>query len=350
MPTTEEQITTLAQDSLGLVVSSIDPIEAGLGQRRFFRVHFNPEDGHPDTAVARVEAEEDPALRPPGIPPEPPLAPVLRLFEDAGIPVPTCYAQAGDVMLLEDVGDTSLEQAASGLAGGVVQALYQEACSYLPRLQRIAPVAGAPSFGRRLDDALFAYKAEQVIEWVLPWGERNARMATAAEADAVRSAFDFVARVAADAPQRLSHRDYKAANLHLRPGAAGSRLVLIDLQGALLAPPEYDLVCLLRDSHVELDEAFVQSLLNETRPELPNAPDAETFARRFTLLTLTRNGKDLARYLYAARTRGDTRYLALLPRAVRTLREAADRAAGWDPCLARLAEIFATLPESTCAE
>jgi hypothetical protein len=34
---------------------------------------------------------------------------------------------------------------------------------------------------------------------------------------------------------------------------------------------------------------------------------------------------------------------------VHTLRTAAEQAASWDPCLARLAEIFETLPESTCA-
>ena len=124
---------------------------------------------------------------------------------------------------------------------------------------------------------------------------------------------------------------------------------MIDLQGAFMAPPEYDLVCLLRDSHVELPETLVQSLLAEIRGELPDAPDPSSFERRFTLLTLTRNGKDLARYLHAAQQRDDPRYLPLLPRAARTLKAAAESAAGWDPALARLAEIIATLPEQSCA-
>ena len=94
----------------------------------------------------------------------------------------------------------------------------------------------------------------------------------------------------------------------------------------------------------------MQSLLAELRTELPDAPDPESFERRFTLLTLTRNAKDLARYLYAANVRGDARYLALLPRAARTLKAAAEQAAAWDPVLARLAEILMALPEKTCVQ
>ncbi len=63
------------------------------------------------------------------------------------------------------------------------------------------------------------------------------------------------------------------------------------------------------------------------------------------MLTLTRNGKDLARYLYAARERRDERYLRLLPNAVAVLRTAAARAAGWDERLARLAELIDALPD-----
>jgi aminoglycoside/choline kinase family phosphotransferase len=170
----------------------------------------------------------------------------------------------------------------------------------------------------------------------------------------VRRAFALIADESHRAPARLAHRDFKAANLHLRPAAtARPRLVMIDLQGAFLAPPEYDLVCLLRDSHVALPDTLVRELLAGVRPALPDAPDPETFERRFALLTLTRNGKDLSRYLYAAHARGDDRYLRLLPRAATTLRHAAHQAGPWDPQLARLAEIFEALDraplEPSCA-
>jgi aminoglycoside/choline kinase family phosphotransferase len=123
---------------------------------------------------------------------------------------------------------------------------------------------------------------------------------------------------------------------------------MIDLQGAFLAPPEYDLVCLLRDSYVELPEDEVRSHLARVRPSLPDRPDAEGFARRFDLLTLSRKGKDHARFLYVARSRGDLRFDRYLSTTVRAMRAAADRVAHLDPRLARLAEMVHALPESPC--
>jgi aminoglycoside/choline kinase family phosphotransferase len=224
-----------------------------------------------------------------------------------------------------------------------VHALYREACALVPVLQRVPASDAVPSFARRLDESLFAYKAGQVVEWVLPLA------GAARRGELVREAFALVAREALAAPQRLAHRDYKAANLHVVRDASGREgLVMLDVQGAFLAPPEYDLVCLLRDSHVELEESFVQSALEEIRPALPDAPDPESFRRRFTLLTLTRNGKDLARYVYAARVRDDARYVPLLPRAISTLKAASALARDWDPRLDRLAELIAALPDTPC--
>ncbi len=342
------RIREIVWTALARRVHAIDPIEAGLGARRFFRVCFD--DGkHPASVVARMDAAEDPSLRPAGIPPEPALEPVRALLAGAGLPVPSAYGAGDGWMLLEDVGETSLEQAAASLPKPEIESLYAEACSLVPRLQGVAAVAGHPSFSRRLDDALFSYKAEQFIAWTLPWA-RGGDTASTADAGVVRAGFAAVAEVSRDAPARLAHRDFKAANLHLHPRPEhDSRLVMIDLQGAFLAPPEYDLVCLLRDSHVALDEAFVQGALDRVRSQLPDAPAPDVFARRFDLLTLTRNGKDLSRYLYAAKTRGDQRYLRLLPRAVRTLQAAARRVDDTDPRLRRLADLVESLPEPPCA-
>jgi hypothetical protein len=124
---------------------------------------------------------------------------------------------------------------------------------------------------------------------------------------------------------------------------------MIDIQGAFLAPPEYDLVCLLRDSYVELPENEVGSHLERVRPLLPDRPEPDGFARRFDLLTLSRKGKDHARFLYAARDRGDRRFARYLSNTARSLRGAAARVAGLDPSLARLADMVRALPESSCA-
>jgi aminoglycoside/choline kinase family phosphotransferase len=260
--------------------------------------------------------------------------------------VPARYggdAEAG-IDLLEDLGDRTLREAAEEASTAERRTLYDEACDLVPRLQAIEDGGDdTAAFHRHLDDALFAYKADLFATWAVgPLGGESG----AAQRACVRAAFDTAAREASLAPQRLAHRDLQSANLHL---VTGRGLVMIDLQGAFLAPPEYDLVCLLRDSYVDLRSDEIERQVNRVRPRLPDAPGAEEFARRFDLLTITRKGKDLARFIYAATDRGDTRYLPFVPRTLRMLRTAALRAAARDPHLRDFADLCHALREAPCA-
>lgn len=341
----EALLRRLAERCLGRAVTGVEPLPTGLGLRRFYRLRLAGPG--PASAIARVEAPEDPAGRPAGLAPEPPLEPLRSVLETAGLPVPARLGgdPGAGVDLLEDVGDRSLADAVAGAPAAARRALYAEACALVPRIQRVAdPGGGLAAFARRLDGPLFRYKADLFAAWSLP--AALGRASRAAERRAVAEAFALVAAESAAAPRRLAHRDLQSRNLQVR--ARAPRLVMLDLQGALLAPPEYDLVCLLRDSYVELPEEELEAHLARVRPELPDAPDPESFARRFDLLTLTRKGKDHARFLYAARARGDRRYLRHIPVTVRALRRAARRSAALDPRLARLAELVEALPEAAC--
>jgi len=344
-PALEARLRRCAADALGAEVTRIEWLVGQLGMRRFARLRLSG-DG-PRSIVARIEAAEDPAGRPAGSAPEPPLEPIRALLEARGLPVPKRYGgdRAAGIELLEDVGSEPLRDAAVRAEPALRVALYEEACDLVPRIQAIEP-AGIEAFERRLDDALLAYKGEIFATEALA---ARGRAASAAEIDCVRQAFARVAEQIRDAPARLAHRDFQSANLHLRAGAApGNRLVMIDLQGAFLAPPEYDLVCLLRDSYVELPDAELSHHLERIRPRLPDTPDAESFALRFDLLTLTRKGKDLGRFLYAFRARDDRRFLSSVPATVRALRAASRRLADRQPSFGALAQLVAELPEQPC--
>lgn len=335
------RVAALAARLLGRELMSIVEIPAGLGTRRFLRIAFA--EGEPSTLVARVD---DPTPLGVGAPAaEPPLEPIRRLLEENGLPVPKRYGgdSAAGIELLEDVGDRSLERAVAVAAAPARRALYARAVALVPALQSIAPGSSpVAAFSRRLDAALIASKARKWLEWTIPFA--LARPATADEIAATEQAFAIVASVCEQTPARLAHRDYKAANLHLVQGAhePEPRLVMIDLQGAFLAPPEYDLVCLLRDSHVRLPESEVRAHLDEVRPRLPDAPGGDEFDRRFDLLTLVRVAKDLSHYIDAATRRGDRRYLPLLANGVENLAAAAHRASRRDPGI----EAFAALVDS----
>ncbi|MCP5044925.1 MAG: phosphotransferase [bacterium] len=342
-----EALAELVDREWGARLGPIEAIAPGLGNRRFFRLGLAGQSAPATSVIARVEADEDPAKRAVGAAPEPPLEPLRRFLEDAGIPVPRRFAADRDlgVELLEDAGDESLERAARQATGELRFALYRETCAWIPRLQALEnPKPPLEAFSRRLDRTLFESKATRVVDWALPyWLGRDAKPS---EREVVREVFDLVAQHCDAAPARLSHRDLKAANVHFVPTPEGGRrIVLIDLQGAFLAPPEYDLVCLLRDSHVRLAWDEVVRHLDEIRPDLPDAPTPETFMERFTLLTLTRVAKDAAHYIHAFTSNADRRYLSFLPTAREVLREAAERAAPWHPALEPLAELFAELRE-----
>jgi hypothetical protein len=343
----DSEVKGLVEAQLGVAVVRTQPIAAGLGLRRFLRVHTA---GVPPTLVARIEAAEDPAGRPAGVAPEPALEPLRSFLEAHGLPVPARLG--GDpergIDLLEDVGDETLADWVPGAGAAERVALYRRVLSFLPLLQRLADPGGLPAFARRLGPEHYRYKGSLFAEWSLP--AALGRPARPAETKAAAQAFERIGELLADSPLRLSHRDFQSRNVHVLPRAgAEPRLALLDLQGALLAPPEYDAVSLLRDSYVELGDAELDAHLAWLRPQLPDAPDPDTFRRRFDLLTVTRKGKDHARFLYATHERGDARWLQHAPATARTLRAAAPRLAAHDPALADLAGWLARLPETPCA-
>ena len=73
IPTAEPQaLAHWAERELGVHVDAVEPLLAGIGLRRFYRVTTS---GDPSSLIARVEMPEDPAGRPTGSPPEPALEP-----------------------------------------------------------------------------------------------------------------------------------------------------------------------------------------------------------------------------------------------------------------------------------
>jgi aminoglycoside/choline kinase family phosphotransferase len=346
-PELDDVVRRAVHAALGAEMVRSQAIDDGLGLRRFVRVFLAPTSDGPDTLIARIDAAEDPAGRPAGIPPEPPLEPIRSLLELHGLPVPARYGGDLDsgVMLLEDLGDVSLADAVRDANATERTSLYRQACDLVTRLQRVAPEPGVEAFERRLDANVFAYKADLFLDFSVA---ARGRDATAAEAAAVRGAFAQIAERVAHAPARLAHRDFQSSNVRVLDRPGGS-LALIDLQGALMTAPEYDLVCLLRDSYVELSDAECADWSRAARENLPDPPEPDVFEQRFDLLTLTRKAKDHARFVYAARVRNDSRYLPFLPATLRFLRAAAERAAGREPAFAALAELVHTLPESPCA-
>ncbi len=347
-----EQLTKVVQERLGRRVASIEGIEAGMGTRRFHRLHFA--DGEPRTLIARSEpgANAASSATPPTSPnvpasprselpsaptwlAEPPLEPLRSFLESAGLRVPKSYGHFPELGLdlLEDVGSRSL------LVADVRDRpdLYREACAFVPRLQALsAPGERIPAFARRYDRALVETKLWKWLHWTIPG--LLGRAASPEEVRETGALFGGIADLLEAAPRRLAHRDFKAENLHLLPGAnetSGSparepahecpELVLIDVQGAFMAPPEYDLVCLLYDLQTDLDEALVARLFAAQVPALPDRPELELARLRFDAIAVTRLCKDVSHVIYAGLARGDRRRWREIPRGLELLSLSARR-------------------------
>jgi len=340
-----ERLRAVVVEHLGRTLVRAEPMPAGLGTRRFHRLFFAEE---PTRLVARIEddgaAPRGPKTDWPAAPPwrdEPPLEPLRTILADAGLPVPRSALHLADagIDLLEDVGDTNLlDVSANERAARTL-----DACELVPRLQALeADPADAPAFGRSYDATLISTKAWKFLNWTIPMLLH--RKPEPAEVEAITALFEHVATLAGDAPKRLAHRDFKAENLHLVRSPDGhGRMVMIDIQGAFLAPPEYDLACLLYDLQVDHDEAFVQDALARTRPLLPDAPEEGLFGERSDALALARLCKDVSHVVHAGVARGDRRRWREISRGLALIERIAGRRAHTFPGLRVLTSVTSAL-------
>jgi len=344
----QEKLVSIVRAEIRRPPDAIEPIAAGLGSRRFYRIRF--EQGEPTTLIARVEAQTDGnsvtlPTEPSDWLPEPPLEPLRSFLERAGLPVPRSYAHLPQygLDLLEDVGDRTLADADQSARDD----LYRKACELVPRLQRLsARPEDVAAFGRIFDRALVETKAWKWLHWTIPG--LLERAPSPEETIAVEAAFSRISDLLEDAPRRLAHRDFKAENLHLVDGLEGGaskaeRLVMIDVQGAFMAPPEYDLVCLLYDLQVDLDEDFAQKCFRAILPMLPDAPDLPIAELRFDAIATIRLCKDVSHLVHAARAGNDVRRWHEIPRGLMLLEHATGRLGHTFPEIRALTSVIRAL-------
>ena len=346
-----------------------------MGSRRFLRLEFA--EGEPRSLIARCEPDparpntgtsaeaasqtlatpsaSSPAglILPPAPAwlPEPPLEPLRSFLEEGGVRVPRSFGHFPELGLdlLEDVGSRNLLRADPALR----EPLYREACALIAHLQSLsAPPARIAAFGRIYDRALIDTKLWKWIHWAIPALLRRA--ATPVEVRELGALFTSIANLLDEAPRRLAHRDYKAENLHLLPApsevqleakleANRPELVLIDVQGAFLAPPEYDLACLLYDLQTDLDEGLALRLFEEVLPSLPDRPDPKLAQLRFDAIAVARLCKDVSHVIHAGLARDDRRRWHEIPRGLELLGRAAARLEGRFPGVATLNSVILAL-------
>ena len=264
---------------------------------------------------------------------------VYRLFSSIPLPIPAIAGHADDlgILILEDLGDVTL-QAHLGVTRPIEHdGMYKEAVELVFRMQRKGAELQSDEYvpyGIAFDRAKLTWELNFFVKHFL-----EAYRGIAIDSR-VREALDrewlLLADELAGEPRVLCHRDYHSRNLMLHD----RRLYIIDFQDARMGPDTYDLASLLRDSYVDVSETRVDELiqgflrLGGAKHATPEA--FLDYRRRFDMMSLQRNLKALGTFGHQTTSRNNPVYIQYIPRTVSNVKANLERY----PRFARLRELL----------
>ena len=306
----------------------LERLAGDASDRRFVRVI-------PPAAPSRVLVVHEQPIDPETLP----LIRVADLFRQLPVPVPAVHGAhaALGLVVVEDLGDTMLEEAAATLPAVERSARYREAVEIIVSIQqggRRLAGSGAGPFGLAFDVAKLTQELDFFVEHFVA-GFRGQAL-TAEARSALDNEFRALTAGMAAEPRVLCHRDFHSRNLMLHR----DRLHVIDFQDARMGPDTYDLASLLRDAYVELDAAEVDRLLAHYQT-VACVRDGAALRRRFFRTTVQRTLKALGTFGFQITVRGNLRYRDAIPRTISYAREAIAQ----DPERDRLGELLGAVLE-----
>lgn len=257
-----------------------------------------------------------------------PFCAVARLLARMRVPAPAVLGSADDlgILMLDDLGDVTVQALLGAGTGERRDAVYAEAVDLIVRMQRGGQQLASPHrlpFTLAFDEDKLMWELEFFVEHFLG-GLRGAHPSATARA-ALGEELRAVARELAAEPRVFCHRDYHSRNLMHHDG----RVYVIDFQDARMGPDTYDLVSLLRDCYVRHEPAFVDRMIAYYHDRLGTAAGSG-YRDRFDLMSLQRHLKALGTFGYQSTAGGNDRYLSAIPRTAGYLLEVFGRQARFE--------------------
>ncbi|MBI2897231.1 MAG: phosphotransferase [Deltaproteobacteria bacterium] len=244
---------------------------------------------------------------------------VQRCMKARGVPVPDVLLDASrshGKVLLQDLGDTTLEKRLGSIPAGGWAPEYDAAVDLLAELHdRMAqPDPACVAYGRHFDRALLRWELDHYREWGL---EARLGITLASELRTrLDGAFDRLVDRLASLPMGFVHRDYQSRNLMIHDGA----LWVIDFQDALMGPRIYDLVALLCDSYVDVAPALREREIE--RYAARRGLERGAVAAELHLVALHRKLKDSGRFVFIDRVKKNPDFLPHVPQSLEYVRRA----------------------------
>jgi hypothetical protein len=287
----------------------VRPLQGDASDRRYFRLEFAAAvDGITSLVLMR--------LAQPYTAGELPFVNVQRYLALKKIPVPDIFwdDSTHGFVLLEDLGDVTLEAALLEASREQTADWYRQALDILLALQHpqsVAPRASCVAFRLAFDVEKLMWELDFFLTHMIK--QLCAQRLTPVDEATLRGQFWKLAAMVARQPRVLTHRDYHSRNLMLRQ----DRLRVIDFQDARLGPCQYDLASLLYDSYVELPadlrEELLTYYLEQKATREGHTLDRELFVQVFDYMCLQRHLKALGTFAFQTVIKCSRRYLAAIP-------------------------------------
>jgi aminoglycoside/choline kinase family phosphotransferase len=303
------------------------PLTPDASDRRYYRVECA---GARSIVLALYATPFTPGALPFGV--------VATLLEAMPLPVPHIRHEMADlgVLVLDDLGDLTLQAYTDSAPDHRHQALYERAVDHLVLLQQ----RGAERADPNLLPYTLAFDVEKLM-WEMDFfithfieGFRGMTIPPAVRA-ALREELTALTRELSDEPRVLCHRDYHSRNLMV----VGDELFVIDFQDARMGPNTYDLVSLLRDCYVDMHPDLFAHLFSRFHRAACRDEDPDRFATRFDTMAVQRHLKALGTFGYQAVARANPAYAQYVPRTTAYIRATFDRR----PHFGRLHGLLASL-------
>lgn len=250
---------------------------------------------------------------------------VQRFLHPLGAAVPAVYGYDAvhGLMVLEDLGDLTLEAWMRSRAWDEIEAMYRDALDALIALQVNACLSPrlSETWASRVafDEALFLKEFDHFYEYTV-----EARVGALADASkqVLDQQFRSLSATLAALPRYFVHRDFHCRNLMVHHG----HIVLIDFQDAVMGPRHYDLVSLLKDAYVTLPEPVLSRLQRyyydafEAYAAQKGAPGAgesyDAYLLHFDLVSLHRSMKAAGRFDFIDLVKKNPKFKAWIPEAL----------------------------------
>jgi aminoglycoside/choline kinase family phosphotransferase len=208
---------------------------------------------------------------------------------------------AGTLLVVEDLGRHTFAEWLAAHPGDEAR-LYTAAVDLLPAVQAVPLPAG-----------LVTFTPAHAAGLIAPLFDHYLATPPATLQAEVTGLLQEALSTLPPGRERLALRDFHAENLIWRPHHDdATRIGLLDFQDAVAAPPEYDLVSLLRDARRDVPDPLRSALMD--RFAAITGQEAGLVTRSCALWGVQRNLRILGIFARLAGSGGKPRYRALMPR------------------------------------